>query len=91
MVSGCGAIYDIHINHKYENNPLKATSIALKAGVDLNCGSYYRLYLKKALKKGFINETDLDNALKRLFVSRFKLGMFDPIQKNPFSNINLDA
>ena len=91
VVSDCGAIYDIHINHKYENNPLKATSIALKAGVDLNCGSYYRLYLKKALKKGFINETDLDNALKRLFVSRFKLGMFDPIQKNPFSNINLDA
>ena len=24
-------------------------------------------------------------------MSRFKLGMFDPIQKNPFSNINLDA
>ena len=91
VVSDCGAIYDIHINHKYENNPLKAASLALKAGIDLNCGSYYRLYLKKALEKGFINEADLDNALKRLFKTRLKLGMFDPKERNPFSKINLDA
>ena len=47
VVSDCGAIYDIHINHKYENNPLKATSIALKAGVDLNWEVITGFILKK--------------------------------------------
>ena len=87
VVTDCGAIYDIYINHKYVNDPVEAAAISLKAGTDLNCGSYFRLYLKKAYDRGLVTMNDIDQALLRLFVSRFKLGVFDPPELNPYSNI----
>ena len=36
VVTDCGAIYDIHINHKYVGDPVKAVALSLKAGTDLN-------------------------------------------------------
>ena len=54
---------------------------------DLNCGSYFRLYLKDAFNAGLINMSDIDNALLRLFNSRIKLGVFDPPFLNPYSTI----
>ena len=91
VVTDCGAIYDVHINHKYETNPLKAVALSLKAGTDLNCGSYFRLYLKDAFNAGLVNMSDIDNALLRLFNSRIKLGVFDPPFLNPYSTIPSDV
>ena len=88
VVTDCGAIYDVHINHKYETNPLKAVALSLKAGTDLNCGSYFRLYLKDAFNAGLVNMSDIDNALLRLFNSRINLGVFDPPFLNPYSTIS---
>jgi beta-glucosidase len=86
VVSDCGAIYDIYGNHKYVSTPEEAAALAVLAGCDLECGDTYR-YLKSAVQKGLLKESDIDVAVKRLFTARFKLGLFDPPEKVPYAQI----
>ena len=86
VVSDCGAIYDIYGNHKYVNTPEEAAALAVLAGCDLECGDTYR-YLKSAVQKGLLKESDIDVAVKRLFTARFKLGLFDPPEMVPYAQI----
>ena len=58
----------------------------MKAGTDLTCGNEYRA-LVDAVKAGQITEAEINRSLERLFVARFKLGMFDPPERVPFSKI----
>jgi beta-glucosidase len=59
---------------------------AVKAGTDLSCGEQYEL-LAKAVKAHLIDEQVVDQAVKRLFTARFRLGMFDPPDAVPYSKI----
>lgn len=77
IVSDCGAINDIYRGHKLVGTAAEASALAVKTGTDLECGSAYR-NLKEALEKNLISEKELDVSLRRLFVARFRLGMFDP-------------
>ena len=86
IVSDCGAISDIFRGHKYKANAAEASALAVKAGTDLTCGSEYRA-LTEAVKAGLIAEAEINRSLERLFVARFKLGMFDPPERVPFSKI----
>jgi beta-glucosidase len=86
VVSDCGAITDIYRGHKYKANAAEASAAAVKAGTDLTCGGEYRS-LADAVKNGLITESEIDRSLERLFVARFKLGMFDPPDRVPFSKI----
>jgi beta-glucosidase len=86
IVSDCGAIADIYRFHKYKTTAAEASAVAVKAGTDLTCGTEYRS-LVDAVKNGLITEAEIDTSLKRLFVARFKLGMFDPPERVPWSNI----
>ena len=81
VVSDCAALADIFNGHHYSADMPHAAVAAVKAGADLECG--YRAgqafpSLLDAVHQGLIQESDLDNALRRLFRARFKLGMFDP-------------
>ena len=86
VVSDCGAIGDIFNGHKYKPNAAEADAAAVKTGTDLTCGNEYRA-LVDAVKQGLITEAEVDRSLERLFVARFKLGMFDPPERVPFSKI----
>jgi beta-glucosidase len=86
VVSDCGAITDIFRGHKYKPDAAEASAVAVKAGTDLTCGSEYRS-LVDAVKSGLITEAEIDRSLERLMVARFKLGMFDPPERVPFSKI----
>jgi beta-glucosidase len=86
IVSDCGAISDIFRGHKYKATAAEASAVAVKAGTDLTCGNEYRS-LVDAVKSGLIAETEINRSLERLFVARFKLGMFDPPERVPFSKI----
>ncbi len=79
VVSDCGAISDFNrpLGHKYTNRFYKSAAIAVKNGCDLNCGFVYK-WLPISVKKGHLSEQDISKAVKRLFLARFKLGMFDP-------------
>ena len=43
------------------------------------------------MKQGLISETEIDQALKRLFTARFRLGMFDPPEMVPYAQIPFSA
>ena len=86
VVSDCGAISDVFRGHKYLPTAAEASAAAVKAGTDLTCGNEYRA-LVDAVKSGKITEAEIDRSAERLFVARFKLGMFDPPERVPFSKI----
>lgn len=76
VVSDCWAISDFYNSHKFVPDAAKASALAVKAGTDLSCGSEYE-HLNEAVKKGYISEAEIDISVKRLFMARMKLGMFD--------------
>jgi beta-glucosidase len=88
VVSDCGAVGDIFANHKVAPSQEAASARAVKAGTDLDCGEEYATLLA-AVKQGLISEAEIDRAVKRLFVARFRLGMFDPPEMVPFAKIPL--
>ena len=88
VVSDCGAVNDIHRNHKYTSTLGEAASAAVKAGTDLTCGTEYRTLVDE-VKAGHITEAEIDRAAERLFVARFRLGMFDPAEQVPYSKISI--
>jgi len=77
VVSDCGAIGDIYLNHRFSPNANEGVAKAIKAGTDLNCGIEYGNLLS-AVHAGLLKESEIDQSLKRLLLARFKLGMFDP-------------
>ena len=87
IVTDCWALADFYNKgmHEVVGTPEEAAAIAVKAGVDLECGAAFNA-LDKAVAKGLVTEPELDIALKRLFTARFKLGAFDPPASVPFSN-----
>src|SRR6187402_3376919 len=84
FVSDCGAIDDFHVQHKVTKNAAESAALAVKNGCDLNCGCTYN-DLIVAVKDGLITEAEIDTALTRLLVTRFKLGLLDPQDKVPWS------
>ena len=87
VVSDCGAIYDIRPNHNYTLSDEESVAFAIKGGVDLNCGSLYNL-IPSAIEKGFLSELDLNKSLKRLLMTRMKLGILKKVDDNPYDNLN---
>jgi beta-glucosidase len=86
VVSDCWAIRDIHEHHKVTNTPAESAALAVKAGCDLNCGCTYE-HIPAAVEQGLLTEADLDVCVTRLFVTRLRLGMFDPAELVPFASI----
>jgi beta-glucosidase len=90
VTSDCGAIADFYNGHKSDPDAESAAARAVLNSTDLNCGDTYTA-LAKAVKKGLITEEKIDESIKHLFMIRFRLGMFDPLNMVPYSNISLDA
>jgi beta-glucosidase len=88
VVSDCGAIYDIHANHKFTATPEEAAAAAVKAGNDLCCGTDYNA-LVRAVQKSLISEVEINTAIGRVLEARFRLGLFDPPEKVPYAQISL--
>jgi beta-glucosidase len=90
VVSDCWAIRDFHENHKVTASPEESAALALNAGCDLNCGCTYP-ELTVSRKKGLVTEEAIDAALTRLLRTRFKLGMFDPPEQDPYGGLGREV
>lgn len=77
VVSDCEAIRDIYKNHKVTVCAAEAAAQAVTNGCDLNCGTVYEA-LADAMDQELISEEEIDQAVRRLFVARLRLGMFEP-------------
>jgi len=87
LVSDCWALRDIDAGHKITKTRSESAALALHNTVDLNCGDTYNPFLFDAYKQGLVRESEIDEAVKTLFTTRFKLGMFDPDDANPYNKI----
>jgi beta-glucosidase len=77
VVSDCDSVDDIWRYHKIVDTPEKAAALAVKSGDEVNCGRTYGA-LFNAVHLGLITEAEIDVAVRRAFLTRFQLGMFDP-------------
>ena len=69
--------------------PEEAAADAVKAGCNLCCGGEYNA-LVRAVQKGLLTEKEIDQALYYTLWTRFRLGLFDPPEKCPYSKIGID-
>jgi len=79
VTSDCWAIDDFFKNHKTHSDAASASADAVLHGTDIDCGTDAYKSLVQAVKNGQITEKQIDVSVKRLFMIRFRLGMFDPV------------
>jgi beta-glucosidase len=90
VVSDCGALTDLHTNHKVTQDAAESAALALQRGCDLGCDTVYD-EIPEAIRRGLMSEADVDRALARTLGTRFRLGMFDPPEEVPFASISMDV
>lgn len=76
FVSDCWALQDFFKGHHISPDRKSAAAKALNAGCNLNCGNTYPELLK-AIESGLTTEKEVDDNLKELLPTRFRLGLFD--------------
>lgn len=86
VVSDCGAVTDIFTGHHLAKSHAEASAIAIKNGLNLECGGSFK-HIKEALEQNLLTEEDLDKALFPLMMTRLKLGILTPGDQSPYANI----
>ncbi|MBN1797517.1 MAG: glycoside hydrolase family 3 C-terminal domain-containing protein [Spirochaetales bacterium] len=77
------AVRDFHTGHGVTKNPVESAALAVNNGCDLIINGLVE-DLMAAVREGLLNEQRIDKALYWLFMIRFRLGMFDPPEKDPY-------
>ena len=90
IVSDCDAVTDIWKGHHIAQTEAEACAIAIKAGLNVECGSSFKS-LKEALSQGLLTEADIDKALRPLMMTRLKLGILQPDKDCPYNHIGEEA
>ena len=79
VTSDCGGVDDVYLTHKEYADAASGSAAAVKHGNHCECGSKGSyLALVRAVEDGLIEEEEIDNAVRRLFEIRMRLGMLDP-------------
>lgn len=77
ITSDCDAVAIISEDQHYATCAEDAVTDVLKAGMDINCGTYLLRNTMSAIKQGKLHESVIDQALFNLFSIRMRLGLFD--------------
>lgn len=89
IVSDCGAPGLLMTDHRYVKTPEAAAMIAIKAGLDLECGDYvFGAPLLNAYKQYMVSTAEIDSAAYHVLRARMRLGMFDDPEKNPYNHLS---
>ncbi|OIV91003.1 hypothetical protein TanjilG_16963 [Lupinus angustifolius] len=77
IVSDCDSVGVFYAYQHYTSTPEEAAADAIKAGLDLDCGPFLAVHTQNAIKKGLLNEGEVNNALVNTLTVQMRLGMFD--------------
>ncbi|KAG5013566.1 hypothetical protein AAZX31_09G184900 [Glycine max] len=77
ITSDCDAVATVYEYQKYAKSQEDAVADVLKAGMDINCGTFMLRHTESAIEQGKVKEEDLDRALLNLFSVQLRLGLFD--------------
>lgn len=88
VVSDCGAIGDFYHKNAHATHPdaASASADAVVTGTDVECGNSYAS-LSEAVAKGYINESDIDIAMRRIIKGWIDLGMLDEKDNTPWAEL----
>ncbi|KAJ6343736.1 hypothetical protein OIU76_005476 [Salix suchowensis] len=88
IVSDCDSVGVYYGQQHYTSTPEEAAADAIKAGLDLNCGPFLGQHTEDAVKKGLLNEAEINNALLNTLTVQMRLGMFDgEPSSQPYGNL----
>ena len=100
VLSDQGALDTVHTSHKITKDAVETAGLCIRRGCDLEIGNlnlagkkHKQVYgnADEAIERGLLTEADVDRAVERILTVRFKVGEFDPPQKNPYTKIPLDV
>ena len=86
IVSDCGAVDDIYQGHGVVPTAEEACAMAIKAGLNLECGHTFEA-LGEAVRKGLLTEKELDAALLPCIMTRLRLGIIDKDPACPYNEM----
>lgn len=88
ITSDSGAIEGIYRASGRAKSLCEAGMMAIKSGTDINSGRVYEQCLESLVKDGKLDEKrDIDPAMRRTLELRFDLGLFDPIEDQPYWHV----
>lgn len=87
VTSDCWGIEDFFRFHKTHKDATSAAADAVLHGTDVECGNNVFHSLKEGVKTGLITEKQIDESIKHLFRTRYRLGMFDSPDLVSYSKI----
>ncbi|NMO97571.1 glycoside hydrolase family 3 protein [Paenibacillus lemnae] len=89
VVGDAGDVLGTVMDHHYVDSYAEAVAGTVKAGIDSITDEQDISFraLRDALEQGLLAESDLDHALRNTFRVRFRLGEFDPADRNPYSHV----
>ncbi|KAA8545777.1 hypothetical protein F0562_020772 [Nyssa sinensis] len=77
IVSDCDSIEVYYNSIHYTATPEDAVALALKAGLNMNCGDYLGKYTENAVNLKKVEESVVDQALIYNYIVLMRLGFFD--------------
>jgi len=90
VTSDCGSIADLSRTYKLAKDDAEGEALSIDAGLMVRCGDNPPA-LADAVRRGLISEKKVDEQLGKLLRTLFRLGVFDPADRVPFSKIDLSA
>lgn len=89
VVGDAGDVLGTVMDHHYVASYAEAVAGSVKAGIDSITDDQDISFraLRDALEQGLLEEQHLDHALRNTFRVRFRLGEFDPEERNPYSRV----
>ncbi|KAJ8539155.1 hypothetical protein ON010_g12716 [Phytophthora cinnamomi] len=87
ITSDSGAIAGIYQQRHYTKSLCEAGRLAILSGTDVNSGSVYKKCLADLVTSGQLPEKAVDDAMRRTLKLRFELGLFDPIDDQPYWHV----
>ncbi|KAI9123599.1 hypothetical protein K1719_004899 [Acacia pycnantha] len=87
IVSDCDSVQVFYETIKYTPTPEDAVALALKAGLNMNCGNYLGKYTVNAVKLNKVDVSIVDQALVYNYIVLMRLGFFDDPKSLPFANL----
>ncbi len=89
VVGDAGDVLGTVMDHHYVSSYAEAVAGSVKAGIDSITDDQDISFraLRDALEQGLLEEQDLDQAIRNSFRVRFRLGEFDPEERNPYSHV----
>ncbi|KAI4298555.1 hypothetical protein L6164_032102 [Bauhinia variegata] len=87
IVSDCDSVEVYYNAIHYTATPEDAVALALKAGLNMNCGNFLGKYTVNAVNQKMVDVSIVDQALVYNYIVLMRLGFFDDPKSIPFANL----